>query len=108
MRFDEYQYFTSTTAKYPPEQGINYTALGLAGEAGEYCDKIKKIIRDDQGELTEEKRTALIKELGDVLWYVAQAARMLNCSLSEIAEKNMEKLTSRKERGVIGGSGDDR
>lgn len=108
MKFDEYQYFTSTTAKYPPEMGIYYTALGLAGEAGEYCDKIKKVLRDDDGEITPEKRVELIKELGDIQWYISEAARMLNYSLSEVAKINVDKLTSRAERGKLHGSGDNR
>lgn len=108
MKFDEYQYFTSTTAKYPPEMGIYYTALALAGEAGEYCDKVSKILRDDGGKLTPDKRVELIKELGDTLWNISEAARMLNYSLSEVAKINVDKLTSRMKRGKLHGSGDNR
>lgn len=101
--FDAYQDFTDTTAVYPPEKGLEYTALGLASEAGEFAGKVKKAIRDNQFDLD-----AMAAELGDVLWYVAQAAAALGIHLSEVAQMNVEKLKSRKERNTIGGSGDDR
>ena len=102
-QFDAYQDFTDETAIYPPEKGIEYTALGLASEAGEYAGKVKKAIRDNQWD-TE----AMAAELGDVLWYVARAAAELDMCLSDIAAMNIEKLLSRKNRGKIGGAGDDR
>jgi NTP pyrophosphatase (non-canonical NTP hydrolase) len=101
--FDIYQDFTDSTAIYPPEKGLEYTALGLASEAGEFAGKVKKMIRDKTYD-TE----AMIAELGDVLWYVARAAAELDYHLSTIAEMNVEKLKSRKERNVLGGSGDER
>ena len=101
--FDAYQDFTDETAIYPEEKGLEYTALGLASEAGEFAGKVKKWIRD--GKKDDE---ALVAELGDVLWYVARAAAELDIHLSDIAKENVEKLKSRKERNVIGGSGDDR
>jgi NTP pyrophosphatase (non-canonical NTP hydrolase) len=109
MNFEEYQKKSRETALYP-NVGKNfiYPTLGLAGEAGEVADKLKKTIRDDEGVLTEEKRQEVGKELGDVLWYVAQIASELDLSLDEVAQKNLDKLFSRKERGVIGGSGDNR
>ena len=82
--------------------------LGLAGEAGEATDKVKKILRDHQGEISREDREALLKELGDVLWYVASVARYLDEPLSEVAKGNLAKLESRYQRGKLGGSGDDR
>ena len=82
--------------------------LGLAGEAGEVEDKVKKILRDDNAQLTPEKRESLLKELGDTLWYVATIARYLDAPLEEIAEQNIAKLQSRLERHKISGSGDDR
>lgn len=85
-----------------------YPTLGLAGEAGEVAEKLKKIIRDDLGTVTEEKKAELKKELGDVLWYVAAIAKEFGLTLDEIAEANIEKLFSRKERGVLKGSGDNR
>lgn len=101
--FDAYQDFTDETAIYPEEKGLEYTALGLASEAGEFAGKVKKWIRD--GKKDDE---ALVAELGDVLWYVARAAAELEVHLSDVAKTNVEKLKSRKERNVIGGSGDDR
>lgn len=109
MTFDEYQAKSKTTAVYK-DQGNNfiYPVLGLVGEAGEVAEKIKKVIRDDDGKMTDAKREELKKELGDVLWYLAQMATELDLSLTEVAQLNIEKLASRKERGVLAGSGDDR
>ena len=101
--FDIYQDFTDSTAIYPPEKGLEYTALGLASEAGEFAGKVKKAIRDNTYDAD-----AMAAELGDVLWYLARAAAELDYHLSTIAEMNVEKLKSRKERNVLGGSGDDR
>jgi NTP pyrophosphatase (non-canonical NTP hydrolase) len=91
--------------KIPP---VVYCALGLAGEAGEVANKIKKVYRDEDGEFSLEKEEELAKELGDVLWYVAALANELGFSLAWVAEENLNKLKSRQERGVIGGSGDER
>lgn len=82
--------------------------LGLPGEAGEVADKFKKIIRDQAGEITAEDRDEIVKELGDVMWYVALTAEYLGVPLSEVGERNIAKLSSRRERGKIGGSGDNR
>lgn len=101
--FDQYQQEAKTTAIYPEQSGIEYTALGLASEAGEYAGKIKKWIRD--GVLNDEDAVA---ELGDILWYVAMCADELGYDLSEVAERNLEKLRSRSLRNVISGSGDNR
>ena len=109
MDFKEYQEKSRKTALYP-EKGNNfvYPTLGLSGEAGEVAEKIKKVIRDKGGVVDDETREAIKKELGDVLWYVAQLATELGLSMDEIAEKNIEKLLSRMERGVLQGSGDNR
>lgn len=101
--FDAYQDFTDETAIYPPEKGLEYVALGLASEAGEFAGKVKKMIRDNKYDLE-----AMAAELGDVLWYVARAAAELDLHLSDIAQENVEKLKSRMERGKLKGSGDDR
>ena len=82
--------------------------LGLAGEGGEVLDKFKKIIRDKDGIVSPEDREEIGKELGDTLWYVATVARYLDIPLSKIAEKNLDKLESRFERGKLSGSGDNR
>jgi len=107
---NEYQSIANDTAIYPNKNTINgliYTALGL-GEAGEVQNKVKKVIRDDKGIVTEEKRVAIAKELGGNLWYIAMCAKELGYSLSDIANMNLNELKDRKSRGVIQGSGDNR
>jgi NTP pyrophosphatase (non-canonical NTP hydrolase) len=106
MNINTYQQEAAKTAIYSNK--LIYPTLGLAGEAGEIANKVKKILRDNSGELAEDVRQNLINELGDVLWYVAALATDLGVELSEVADKNVEKLHSRKNRGVIGGSGDNR
>lgn len=106
MNINTYQEQASVTAIYKDK--IIYPTLGLAGEAGEIANKVKKILRDNSGDLGESVRQNLIDELGDVLWYVAALATDLKVELSEVANRNIEKLNSRKDRGVIGGSGDNR
>jgi NTP pyrophosphatase (non-canonical NTP hydrolase) len=108
MELAEYQKLSRRTAEYPREAWLTYPALGLAGEAGEVSEHAKKAIRDDGGQVTEERRSAMAKELGDVLWYVAQLASELELNLDEIAQANLDKLLSRQQRGVLSGDGDDR
>lgn len=109
MNFSDYQKETKKTAVYPVVgKSFVYPTLGLLGEAGEIAEKIKKIFRDENQELTEEKRDLLKKELGDVLWYLSQLATELGLDLQEVAEYNLDKLASRHTRGVIKGSGDNR
>lgn len=108
MQLSEYQALSRRTAQYPRQAWLTYPALGLAGEAGEVAEHAKKAIRDDQGTVSDERREAMAKELGDVLWYVAQIATELGLDLDQIAEGNLEKLLSRQRRGVLSGSGDDR
>lgn len=108
MDLAEYQRLSRRTAEYPREAWLAYPALGLAGEAGEVTEHAKKAIRDDDGQVTEERRAAMAKELGDVLWYVAQLASELQLDLDEIAQANLDKLLSRQQRGVLSGDGDDR
>ncbi|WMI33458.1 MazG-like nucleotide pyrophosphohydrolase [Streptomyces phage Kenrey] len=111
MSMNQYQDFTLDTAMYPGAgegdlQAVLYTTLGLAGEAGEIPNKVKKILRDDNGVLSEEKRKAILDEVGDVLWYAARLAHELGARLGDIAEANINKLDDRASRGVIQGSGD--
>lgn len=106
MNINTYQQQASKTAIY--QDKVIYPTLGLVGEAGEIANKVKKILRDNDGEMQEDVRQNLISELGDVLWYVAALATDLRAELSEVANKNIEKLNSRKNRGTIGGSGDNR
>lgn len=113
MGFDEYQqkakkydFFEATEDL----KGVGFIekVLGLTGEAGETADKIKKIIRDKNWVINDEDKDAIIKELGDVLWYVASLARYLGVPLSDVANKNMKKLESRMKRDVLYGVGDER
>lgn len=92
----------------PVPQEKMFLALAIAGETGELCEHIKKMHRDDRGFLTEERRITMLKELGDVLFYITELANVLGSSLSEVAEINKQKLDDRRARGVVGGSGDDR
>ncbi|MCK9445403.1 nucleoside triphosphate pyrophosphohydrolase family protein [bacterium] len=109
MTFQEYQDEARKTAIYPnKDNNFIYPTLGLAGEAGEVAEKIKKVIRDGNGIVSEEKKVEITKELGDVLWYVANLAKELGISLEEVAQKNLEKLQSRQQRGELHGSGDNR
>lgn len=110
MSLDEYQQKAVRTAIYPGSGsvlGLAYCGLGL-GEAGEIQGKIKKILRDDNGVISEEKKEAILAEVGDLLWYVAVISHELGSSLEDVAIGNVVKLSSREERGVLGGSGDNR
>ena len=108
MDFKEYQEQASSTAIYDSKYKVTYPCLGLAGETGEVCEKIKKVFRDNDGVFTDEKKTEIGKEIGDVLWYLSAICKDLDLSLEECAIKNTEKLFSRKDRGVLSGSGDNR
>lgn len=110
LDFDSYQERAFAMARYPGRgQGnITYPALGLCGEAGEVAEKIKKIIRDQGGEISLDAKLALRKELGDTLWYISALSRELGFTLSEVAVGNITKLEDRRDRGVLHGSGDDR
>ena len=118
MNFKDYQEQSKATAIYPkleyPDEsgnlciGFIYPAMGLAGETGEVLEKCKKILRDDMGIPTKEKVVEIEKEIGDVLWYVAQICSEFQLDMGVCAEKNLAKLMSRKERGVLKGSGDNR
>ncbi len=109
MEFNDYQKKAKKTDTYTtrPDR-LLYATLGLAGESGEVAEKVKKILRDKKGVISEEKKQELLMELGDVLWYIAKFARELGVSLDDVAEKNIEKLYSRLERGKISGDGDNR
>lgn len=108
MDFNQYQFRSSLTAKYPQDRAVEYLVLGLASEAGEVAGKYKKIIRDKAGVITDDVKEDIADEIGDVLWYCAQLAKHLDTNLSAIAARNLQKLESRLERGKIGGSGDKR
>lgn len=108
MKVNEYQAAALTTAVYPEDKRIIYPALGMCGEAGEVADKVKKVIRDNAQNFTADKKLEIAKEIGDVLWYCAVLSHDLGFTLEEVAQMNIDKLQSRKERGMLGGSGDNR
>ncbi len=100
MGFDFYQEAASDTAIYKVEHQVIYPALGLAAEAGEVANKVKKILRDGSFD-----REGISDEIGDCLWYIAALCRDLNVDLSDIARNNLKKLKDRQERGTIKGMG---
>lgn len=113
MNFDEYQktageYDLARATANLKDTGFIEKILGLVGEAGETAEKIKKILRDKDGKASKEDRVLITKELGDILWYVASIARYLNIPLSEVAELNIKKIESRRQRDKLHGEGDER
>jgi len=108
MDFNSYQRVAKTTAIYPATHKILYPALGLAGEAGEVANKVKKLVRDGTSSLPKEWKENIASEIGDVLWYCAVLADDLGISLGKIAADNETKLQRRKDKGTISGSGDTR
>ena len=103
MRMNDYQKGAASTAIYKPVHAVIYPALGLAAEAGEVANKVKKILRDGTFD-----REAIADEVGDCLWYIAALCRDLNVDMADLAQKNLDKLADRKERNVLQGSGDAR
>jgi NTP pyrophosphatase (non-canonical NTP hydrolase) len=108
MEINEYQEKAVSTAIYGEEHKIVYPMLGLCGETGEVAEKIKKVLRDNNGNFTIDKKVEIAKELGDVMWYVSALARDLGYPLNEITDINLDKLASRRDRGKIQGNGDNR
>lgn len=113
MDFNKYQKKSRETAIYPNKgDNLPYLALGIAGEAGEVSEKVKKFIRDTNfagvGDLGEEQKRSLALEAGDVLWYIAQIATELGVTLEELAAMNIEKTHSRMHRDKLSGDGDNR
>jgi NTP pyrophosphatase (non-canonical NTP hydrolase) len=108
MTFEEYQRESRKTARYPEIHGNKfiYPAMGVAGEAGEFMEKVKKMFRDDDGILTEKRKDEIVKELGDIMWYISQVCTDLGIDLEEVPKQNLEKLMSRMERNVLNGDGD--
>jgi len=100
---DDYQKNAAETAIYSSKHAVIYPALGLAAEAGEVANKVKKILRDGDFD-----RKAIADEIGDCLWYIAALCRDLNISMNDVAKTNLFKLQDRQKRGVISGSGDNR
>lgn len=113
MTIDEYQEIALSTLGDGQAFGdltpkLLDQVFGLVGESGEVAEKFKKLLRDHKGRLTDEDKAEIIKELGDVLWYITTISHLLGSSLEDVAKKNNQKLLSRKARGMIGGSGDNR
>lgn len=108
MSLNEYQQIALETAVYPEEYRIVYPALGMAGEAGEVADKVKKVIRDSGADFSPVKCEEIAMEIGDVLWCCAVLADRIGYRLDTIARMNNRKLRSRQLRGKLGGSGDNR
>lgn len=113
MDANEFQNFTLTTAQYPGAgdhgiEAVTYLALGLSGEAGEVAGKVKKVIRDNGGKLTDEAKAKIKDEVSDVCWYVARLLSELDCTFEDALQHNADKLLDRLNRGVIKGDGDNR
>ena len=103
MELNQYQVATRATAIYPKEQALVYLTLGLTSEAGEVAGKVKKMIRDGGINVMDT-----IDEISDCFWYLTRLCDELNISAEEVLQKNMDKLLDRKNRNVLGGSGDKR
>lgn len=110
LKINEYQKEAHKTACYLglEEGDYTYPVMGLAEEAGEVCGKFAKAVRDCNGVIDEERKTAIKKELGDVCWFIAELSTLLGFELEDVMQLNLDKLASRKERGVLHGSGDNR
>jgi NTP pyrophosphatase (non-canonical NTP hydrolase) len=109
MTFDEYQKLALRTARgKDAKDELFHLTMGLTGEAGEVAEKVKKIIRDHNSDISKLDVPNINKELGDVLWHIAVLADYFGLSFNELAKNNIDKLASRLERGVIGGSGNNR
>jgi NTP pyrophosphatase (non-canonical NTP hydrolase) len=86
---NEYVKFQKKTSK--EDWDLNYLAIGLGGEMGEILNEIKKIKRDDGGELTNMRKKNIEKEMGDLMWYFVGISNKLNISLEELLKTNMDK-----------------
>jgi len=106
LSLNEYQNLAARTAGAggEGERRLIISALGLAGEAGEFANMVKKLTAHGHNIAP----SILADELGDVLWYCAMLAKEVDMNLGHVMENNINKLHSRKERGTISGSGDNR
>ncbi len=108
MTLNDYQHLATSTAIYPESVRLIYPTLGLTGEAGEVAEKVKKMFRDDGGELSETRRYDLARELGDVLWYISALSRDIGMTLEQVAQMNIDKLGKRAAQSTLTGDGDNR
>jgi NTP pyrophosphatase (non-canonical NTP hydrolase) len=122
MEFKEYQTTAHKTAQYPqvkvhpnktgPDYSVEanwiYPVFGLVGETGELAEKLKKVIRNQDGILLGQEAIEIGKEIGDILWYLSEVATALNLDLDNLAQQNLNKLKSREKRDVIKSEGDNR
>lgn len=107
MELNKYQQLAVEKSFFTGD-GVVYCTLGLTGESGEVADHVKKMLRDEDGKMSLERKELIVKELGDVLWYLANLADSINVDLETVANTNIEKIQSRLERGTQRGSGDNR
>lgn len=108
MQLNEYAVEAMKTAVFPIDKGLDYLVNGLTSEAGELAGHYAKAIRDENGFISPERRLLILKEAGDTLWMLAGIVRELDTTLEVVAQMNLNKLASRKQRGVLAGSGDNR
>lgn len=109
MNLNDYQTAAlRTAAPRDKKNEFFHLVLGLVGESGEIAEKIKKIVRDQDSDLSKLDKNDLTKELGDVLWHIAVIADYFDIPLEEVGTTNITKLADRLKRGVIQGSGDNR
>lgn len=115
MKLNDYADAAMRTAIYPgagTPMGLAYVALKMNGEAGEFAEHLGKAMRDDNyvefGLMTKDRHALLVKEIGDVLWYLAAACRELGTTLEDAAQINLAKLADRQTRNALNGAGDNR
>lgn len=110
MTLDEYQKEALVTAIWSGDQlkDLSHWVLGITGEAGEIAEKVKKIIRDNDGNVSADNKKELVKEMGDVLWYLAVLCEHLGYKFDDVGTVNISKLRDRQKRDKISGSGDNR
>jgi NTP pyrophosphatase (non-canonical NTP hydrolase) len=110
MTLNEYQTEALMTALWSGDEmkDLAHWVLGVTGESGEIAEKVKKIIRDFDGKLSEDAKKELMKEIGDVMWYLAVLSENLGYTFEEVGKKNITKLRDRQARNKLHGSGDNR
>jgi NTP pyrophosphatase (non-canonical NTP hydrolase) len=107
--FDKYQQLCLKSSIHSKtKHGYIIPALGVTGEAGEVADKIKKVLRDDNGKISTAKRNEISKEIGDMLWYTSMLCTEIGLKLSDVIKLNLEKIAYRSKENKIHGSGDNR